>query len=198
MAAISDDIVVPIVPKCGCSSIAYLSSCYNDSQIFKNVEIDNLKYSHFNELKAGLWREIDSILLKSEQLHDMKVVVIYRDPIERCISAKHTIAPNMDWETYFSEVVNTFNSTPVHLMNQHIIPQTFFYDVNKVDLFVELKDLSHFLSSIHIAPIEINKRKRDDKSYNKSILDYYSVILQELYAKDYEMINNIPESKIFK
>jgi hypothetical protein len=184
-----------IVSKCASSTIAMLAIKHKNLHLFDN-DVD-FEYLNFGDYDDNLWKEIDEhVFYKYEKTNENKTIAIYRDPIERLLSAKITIAPNTSLEEYLNRVILTHASLPISEIDRHIMPQSAQYDPSCVDLFINIRDLKSYISSIGLENIAVNKTQEKVKNtYDVDILNKYLPILKKLYTCDYEMIDSIPKEK---
>lgn len=196
---ISDNILALSISKCGCSTIGYLACLYKGIK-----EIDKFKDKKYKSL-CTLWtscvRKLEINITNRYQ--DKKLIVIYRDPIERLVSAYTTIGKGMPIEEYFKQIDYAINNNIV--INYHIQPQIHFIQNNNrtiddIDLFIELKDLKSFIQNeLDIYDSEMNMTPPDKKitNYDDLIKPYIGTFMN-YYKEDYDMIANIPDSKKYK
>lgn len=197
---ISPHLGVIITSKCGCSTISFLADKFKRTHICVD-EASEYEYSHFDERDDTIWHRLyESTLTPIADVLNMgiTIVAIYREPIERVISAKYKVARDCDFEAYLQNVCFTFDSVDATQVDRHIAPQSLQYDTSYVDLFVDLKDLNRFLSENGIENVAINKTPVSERlKYDEGIIDKYKERLMEIYRCDYEMIANIPQYKRF-
>lgn len=198
MARICDGVVVQITPKCGCSTIAYVADRYAGAGVFSGVCEDALRHRHFLDVCDGAsgpngptdlwaaWNETVAMEAGTLDEHD-RYIVIWRDPIERVLSAKHTLAPAQPLSEFLEDVVATFRYHGDFCIDQHLLPQSYFCKAERVDEWVELKDLSAFLEAEGIAPVRTNMRREEEREYDEDVLDEYRDVLREIYKDDYAM-----------
>lgn len=195
---IADGISAFMVSKCASSTISMLAIKHKNLHLF-NKDV-NFEYLNFGDYDDSLWKEIDEkVLYKYEETNKNKIIAVYRDPIKRLLSAKTTIAPNTPLEEYLKYVILTYASLQVNEIDKHIAPQSIQYDPSCVDLFIDIKDLKHYLASIGLEDVAVNRTsKKVKESYDIDTINKYLPILEKLYANDYKMIASIPEHKKFK
>ena len=84
----------------------------------------------------------------------------------------------------------------------HIVPQSAFYDASSIDLFVDIKYLNKFLTSLGFAIPPLNQSGEEEKKHlyeeYKKLNGKYDAVLRNLYHSDYQIIANIPEAKKWK
>ena len=189
---------------CFCTDTMYISHRYG------YIKGGNLNKFRPNKVKApNLYSKCkfehlgDDIYVGTSTLCDKanknKITAIYCDPIERLLCVKKIIAPNVPLEEYLKTVILTYASLPINEIDKHIAPQSAQYDPSCVDLFIDIKDLNYYLTSIGaegVAITGVNMATRE--TYDIDIINKYLPILEKLYADDYEMIDSIPEDKKFK
>lgn len=196
---IADGVVALIIPKCACSSLSWIAAKRSGmlNELFGDVGDNTFEYHSLNTDENHAWPKLRKNVLRNDA-GDAKVVAVYRDPIDRLISAKYTIDKKSTFEEYIKNVIATFKQCDMKDIDEHILPQSYLYDASKVDLFVNIKDLSQFLESIGQQDVFINKTPSSElNSYDRSILDKYISEIKEIYACDYNLIDSIPETKKF-
>ena len=184
---------VNIIEKLGCSTLGYLAFCqkYPNENFLTAGEstIHSYDFCHFyaptspqNDYHAKI---IERCFVDIGEVKEFgyKKVAIFRDPIQRLLSARnplmfvHSINTN---EEFFAFVSNEIKK-PIACTDQHLIPQTCFYNFDDIDIFVELKDLENWLVSIGCEPIRLNQTPQgryedatdDIKKWMPQLLDYY-------------------------
>lgn len=128
-----------------------------------------------------------------------KIVAIFRDPIERYKSIFFTPCVvhlnRFDFHENLIQLSKTdrlSQDNPLYL-DHHYIPQYVYYDFDKIDIFVELKDYKMFCQEHNIPWVMANKNINDNYT-NFSISKEDQDIIKKLYQKDYELINKIRQS----
>ena len=189
----NNEYAVNIIQKNGCSTLWYLAFCqkYPDENFLTNNEdsIHAYDFCHFGtqespnkKYQAKIFSRclIDICDVKSG---NYKKVAIFRNPIERLLSARN---PLMFWkrlktnEDFFHFVCDEIKK-PMVLADQHIMPQSCFYNFDDIDIFVELKDLEKWLVSIGCEQIILNQTPQgrfknadeDIKACMPQLLEYY-------------------------
>jgi len=191
---VSDKYIVSLISKNGCSTVAIQSHCYNcneDINKYKHLEYDHL-YGHWS---GNFIYDFSIDYTKVHNYPNQKVVAIFRDPIERYMSiwgtsiVKH---PNKnDFHDNLLQVKNHFDNNIG--LNHHYCPQYMFYDFDKIDIFVELKDYPKFCEENNIPWIMINKNNNSE--YKKLVpTEEQKQIIKEIYNKDYILLNKIRNS----
>lgn len=180
---VSDNFIVSSIHKIGCSTVALQGKCYNE-----NIDInqyEDLKYKHINtSYRGNIFKTTFKYILNNVKNSDEKVVVIYRDPIERYISTYHT---------YFIKKMDLNN---VSIEDYHYMPQSFHYDFDDIDIFVKLEDYPEFCKRNNIPWILTNKKIINNK-YKPTEEEIYKI--KELYKDDYILIDKIENSnKLYK
>lgn len=207
---------INFMSKCGCSTLGY----YGYIQKYGNTFLrGNEKSIHEYDFKHFKYNNIDSninyhaiinkyCLVNYEDIDrtKYKTVAIFRDPIERIISARNPLINEYklnNTKEYFKWVINQLMQSDLNNLDQHIIPQYFYYNFNNIDLFIELKNLHICLRSIGLKPLKLNQTPKDlykDDPYNNDeIFNIYYPILKKLYNNDYILIDKIKSSnKLWK
>lgn len=188
---VSDKYIVSLISKIGCSTVAIQSHCYNC-----NKDINNYKYFEYKHLGGRYWTK--NFIFKYSINHPLSnqiVVALFRDPIERYMSTWGTnvvVHPNK----------NNFNDNLIKVkehfdnkikLDHHYCPQYMFYDFDKIDIFVELKDYSKFCEEHNIPCITVNKN--GNPQYKKLVpTEEQKQIIKDIYNEDYILIDKIRNS----
>ena len=186
---IKDNILISLIAKTGCTTLAYSSYKFHNG--FDYDKGHNNFWSNFTNYSIQLNKPYK--LDKST-----KIVITYRDPIDRFLSAKKTICDGqcilLNYDTYIQYI--SYFMLHKYDLNYHIQPQYKFWtnvDFNDVDTFVETKYLQNYLQSIGISTPILNDCK-NDKIYSENILNDNLDIFKKYYQKDYEIIEKIRNS----
>lgn len=201
-ANIADGVLCPIVAKCACSSLSLMAAKRSGSwEQISSVNDEQFEYKHFGQIDYSIWPTLRSSILLDDSAIDRSknnIVAVYRDPVERLISAKHVLDRNSTLEQYIENVIETFRCCDIKDIDMHILPQSLQYDAEYVDLFVDIKKLPKYFKSIGLQNVAVNKTPADEKSrYDLSVIDKYMPIIKQIYKCDYDLIASIPEAKQF-
>lgn len=182
------------ISKCACSTIFYNSMRLRN--IYDISDINQYEYKHFSHWKNTLLQNLtfSQDLNKDEYYY----IAIFRDPIERLVSAYYTLTifyqKDMNYEQYVKYLIDAFKQDEYYV-NRHVLSQFDQYDIEAVDLFVHINNLSRYFLSINIENIHINKSILCFKNIQLPINNE----LKSLLERDYEIYNNILNSdKLFK
>lgn len=143
---------------------------------------------------------VENKFVNLDDIQDKIVFVVIRDPLERIISAYKQIGreKHLQFDTYIDIVSNSldlyFKNDPCVLnnINRHILPQFRQYDLNCIDIFVNINDLDTFLEEYGITfkpKINITTNKINTEQYKYSI-DKLKKILKPEYDTYNEIINS--------
>ena len=191
------DYAISMISKNANTTIGVLGCMRRGINLFdKGETLKTFEYTHLSLLgdRVSKWNTINNELTKYEDIDRDKytTVMIYRDPIERLISAKNVIADDMPYDKYWAKIIETFDTIDTNYINNHLLPQNTFIGKSEIDLYVRMEDVSDFLKSIGIEPIEINKSKPGKKplSIPNDVLEK----LIDIYSVDYELLDKINNS----
>lgn len=194
---VSENYVVSMISKIGCSTVALQTKCFNQKlniEDFKEAE-----YKHITKLyKDSIFIEILKYKIDYRNVYKypgQRVVALFRDPIERYMSIYSTdlpIHPNgNDFNDNLLKVKEHFDNKTE--LNYHYCPQYMFYDFDKIDIFVELNDYSKFCQEHNIPWIMVNKN--GDPEYKKLVpTDEQKQIIKDIYNEDYILLYKIRNS----
>ena len=208
---VSEKYVVSQIPKCGCSTVTLQSALYNFPE--KNYSMDlfsDAEDKHLNTTDIGKkYFNTDSLFSLTRPFHinesnvkyykNQKVVVIFRDPLERFISACNTFKILGHLKDPFEKCLFIKNKLQRGLtINNHFNPQHIYYDFDDVDIFVSLENYPKFCYDENIPWMKANKNN------SKKYLEYVPTQelineIKDLYKEDYELIEKIYKSnKLYK
>jgi hypothetical protein len=191
---VSDKYIVSLISKIGCSTVAIQSHSYNcneDINKYKHLEYENL-WGHWND---DFIYKFNIDYTKLHNYPEQKVVVIFRDPIDRYMSIWGTSVfnhlNNNDFNDNLLKVKEHFDNNI--WLNHHYCPQYMFYDFDKIDIFVELKDYPKFCEEHNIPWIMINKNNKPE--YKKLVpTEEQKQIIKDIYNEDYILLDKIRNS----
>lgn len=180
--------LIPSIPKCACSTIEMFYNKLNNKKVEHRTKHQHLLPDAFN---------FNSYIdIRKQNLDDCLVCCVIRDPLERIISSYHTFT-NIDahnytlsFDNYIKSVVLTLQSYDIHKQDRHIRSQFWFYDIDRVDLFIHINNLDPFLKTIDHR--YNNRRYNVSKSKQKFI---YNKELHRLLKEDYKIYNYILNNK---
>lgn len=197
---INKNFIANMTSKCGCSTVALQGVSYARNLDISKFNIED-KHLLFCDYDIDIWNTIthDSLNInikdiKNEQ--DVKVIVIYRDPVERFISAwstKVSLLYNMSLDDAIERTEYAFSNKKVGICCQHFMPQYLCVDFDKVDIFVKLQDYKDFCLENNIHYVMSNKNN-DEKYLNFKPTNEQINKIKMLYKEDYIMIKNIENS----
>lgn len=175
-------IITPIISKNACSTlfkIALLDA--TGKECYKN-KYDNLCIE---------WLQLDSLLVKEEDLVNYKKVAVIRNPLDRICSAYNTIGNGCNKEEFINKVINTLENFTTCDIDRHIASQFAQYDLQLIDEFIPIEYLDEYLYSIGIKTDRINVSRYTFNTNNKRLI--------ELLNNDFKIYNEILNSdKCFK
>lgn len=185
---VADNIFVKPISKVGQTSQLIQSMVYRGYGNLQDYSF--LEYKNTSECPDRLFytQMINPHLLPKGS----KVVVLYRDPLERLISAWKTkpLGYVGTFEEFVKDVAKCFEILPIEHIDQHINLQTNHFSPDYVTDYMELKDYKAFCEQNNIPYIELNKNP--NKDYQKiEISEDIKSLVKEIYAKDYQFINSI-------
>lgn len=197
---ISDNLVVCICPKNGCTTVMLQSLCYNEK---RDINFYNdLEFKHANcSIHGQLWPYSYKYKINCDNVKNypnQKLIFIFRDPIKRFLSAYKTefIGKSMSIDEFIALVEHNIkvNKNKLDVVNEHYRPQYTFINFDDIDLFIEQKDYQMFCEENNVQYLKLNQNA--DKSYQDKIelTEEHISILKELYKDDYEMIEKIKNS----
>lgn len=175
-----------------------------------NIDInqfDKTTYCHLNTYKYPINKKYgisnfslcNNFYLNEKEIKtenkDNKLIVIFRDPIKRYLSALHTESSFFYGETINNSLneIENFIKKGGGLMDQHFFPQSCFFNFDDVDIFVNLENYTQFCGENNIPWIMANKNI--SKNYlNLSVTDEQKEKIKLIYESDYEMIEKINKS----
>lgn len=183
-------LLMPLIQKCACSTIANLYYNLNISQ----TEIHD-EHTHY------MWGKyyVHDKYVNVDDYENRLCVAIIRDPLERLESSYKTFCEfghNEYAEKYPVFVINTLKSynedkESRNKIDRHIASQFSAYDIDKIDLFVQINDLDRFLVKCGInksTNVNVSKNKfRFSKEDKNTILN--------LLHEDYLIYNQILSNK---
>lgn len=197
---LNDEYAINILPKCGCSTLGYLAFCqkYPDENFLTDNEssIHMYDFCHFGTKESPNKKYQAKIfarcLVGLEEVKSCKYkkVAIFRDPIQRLFSARN---PLITWKRlhtnneFFTFVSNEIKK-PIGLTDQHIIPQSYYYNFDDIDIFIELKDLEKWLVSIGCEPIKLNQTPKGRYEDATEDIKKWLPTFNEYYKDDFELI----------
>lgn len=189
--AISDKYESILIPKCGCSTINAQVRVYNkvDDNIDKWFPASYIHVSLYDKRFFSLGRKLLQFGRKNSK---RKKIVVFRDPIERFISAYRCFFKEKESiDSFVKDFFALYEDGLFHKINVHLGLQSAYFDFEDVDTFIELKDYPEFCKQNNIPWIALNQ------SYDKTPIELSEetiVKLKEIYADDYTMIDNIKKS----
>lgn len=203
---LNNEYAVNFMSKCGCSTLGYLAykQKFKDKEFLtcNETSIKDYEYRHFDDYKNksnDYHLKIKTCCLediKTCKRNKYKTVAIFRDPIQRLISARNPLMSTNKLETNkeFFEFVDEEIKKPIGLTDQHIIPQAYYYNFNDIDIFIELKFLEKWLISIGCEPIKLNQTPKNRYEDATEDIKKWLPTLNEYYKCDYELIDKIKNS----
>lgn len=190
---ISDKYVICEIPKCGCSTIALQSLCYNEG---KNIlDYSCCKYKHLNDAFGGIWTNIKEYSINELHLtKDQQTIALYRDPIERYISAWGTTrAYKFDIDFHRNLITIKNNIYTDTYIDHHYTPQSMFYNFENIDSFIKLEDYQKFCDEYNIPWLMANKNISEE--YKKiQVTEEEKEIIKDIYKDDYILLDKIRDS----
>ena len=196
---VSDDFIVNITPKVGCSSVILQTLSYN-----LNIDINTFNKSidrHINIAGYDLSKKYNKSMFDlgreycvNENIKDKeKVCVIYRDPVKRYLSAWQTWCAMFYNIPLFNHIELIRDCLNKQMEDEHYVPQHKFFNFDNVDIFIKLEDYPDFCRENNIPWIMANKNVNSDYmnfKVSESICDK----IKALYKDDYDIINKIINS----
>lgn len=183
--------LIPSIPKCACSTIEMFYNKLNNKKVKHRTKHQHLLPDAFN---------IDSYIdIREQNLDNCLVCCVIRDPLERIISSYHTFT-NIDahyhrftFNEYIKSVVLTLQNYNEYEQDRHIRSQFWFYDIDKVDLFIPINRLDSFLKTIDH---RYNNRRYNVSKYKQKFISNKE--LNSLLKEDYKIYNSIiKKNKLF-
>ena len=197
---ISDNIVVNICSKNGCTTVMIQSLCYNEH---KNInEYNDLEFKHVNQsIYGNLWYYSNKYKINCDNVKNYpneKLIFIFRDPIKRFLSAYKTwfVGGNKtidEFVKFVKEDIETHKDN-INIINEHYRPQYSFINFDDIDIFIEQTNYEKFCDENNISLIKLNQNPDKDYQSKIELTDEHISILKDLYKKDYEMIEKIKTS----
>lgn len=190
---ISDKHVICEIPKCGCSTVVLQSLCYNEG---KNIsEYSCCKYKHLNDVFASIWSIIKGYSLNESHLtKNQQAIALYRDPIERYISAWGTRHSGRFNDDFYQNLIAIKNNiyTDTHI-DHHYTPQSMFYNFENIDIFIKLEDYQKFCDEYNIPWLMVNKNISEE--YKKiQVTEEEKEMIKDIYKDDYILLDKIQKS----
>ena len=203
---LNNEYAINIMSKCGSSTLGYLAYAQNfpDDKFLTKGEDSIHKYDFINfnssespknnyhqKIEMRCWVDIEKI-----KKCGYKKVAIFRDPIERLLSARNplmfsfNLSTNEDFFTFVGDEIKK----PIGCTDQHVIPQSCFYNFDDIDIFVELKDLENWLVSIGCEPIRLNQTPHGRYEDATDDIKKWMPQLLEYYKDDFALIEKIRDS----
>lgn len=196
---ISDKYVVIQIPKIASSTVGLQTLKYNT-----NANINDFAEYEFEHLgtttngRKNHWMEINRYRIQVNNVKnypDQYVVALFRDPVERFISAYHTKCVNLynlPFDEFLNNTIELINkTTSLSSINEHIRPQYVFYNYYDVDIFIDNNDYKDWCYENDIEVLLVNKTKE-----NKIVPTEEQIRkIKDLYKEDYELIDKIKLSK---
>lgn len=182
---IHDQWAATYISKVGCSTVAIQNICY-----YNNIDIKNYGIYHYEHIHYIHEARIN------EPIGDRHVVGIFRNPVERFISAWKGKQVGMPHLTA-NEVINLMLSEKRkygEIQNLHYREQCKQYDIGAADLYVELKDYNEFCNLYNIPIITVNKNPNLNYKQEAILTDDDIALIKDFYQKDYEYIESIRKS----
>lgn len=176
--AVSDEYAVSSVSKCGCSTVALQTLLY-----YKQVteeECAALKHRRIKEKHPQARR--------AQKMHDGLKVWIFRDPVERFVSAYFSTDGETDWPSFLED-----KAPKLVTWERHFLPQAQYHEGEAPDVYVELKDYGAFCREhgIPVFPANVNA----SEAYRKFRLsETDNLLIRQLYAEDYALLEQIRQS----
>ena len=215
---VKDNILMNMTAKCGNTSIGYAGVQYNGDSLLSDEEYLNNKDKYeFNHITIATksddsWEKINSYLININDFTNISenIVIVYRDPIDRFLSAFKTICSSSGCSLseaikgYCNYIQNIIISDKYDnsKLNYHIQPQTNFYknlSIDQVSLFVPVDKLQDYFKSIDLTIPIFNSAHLYERQLKKIFANQLDLsILKSFYKSDYEFFAQIPEEKLFK
>lgn len=174
---VSDEYCVTAIPKCACSTTALQTLHYNGLISVEDCEKE--KYKHIHKLHSKA-REVNH----NVDFNSLIKVQIIRDPLERFISAYHTLNySDTNWNCFLYE-----KAKDIMKDDRHFAPQ-YLYSKHP-DIYVYIKDYEKFCAEhgIEYLPANINNKP---EYLNFKITENDKEYIKELYYKDYDFLEHI-------
>lgn len=193
---VSENYVVSMISKIGCSTVALQTKCFN-----QNLNIEEFKeseYKHINKVyKDSIFVEMLKYKINYRNVYkypEQKVVALFRDPIERYISICGTMFSHLNENNFNDNLLKVKEHFDKKIeLDHHYSPQYMFYDFDKIDIFVELKDYPKFCEEHNIPWIMANKN--DKPEYKKLVpTEEQKQIIKDIYNEDYILLDKIKNS----
>lgn len=192
---ISNDYAVSNIPKLGCSTVSLQTLKY-----FRNIKLDyfrkNYEFTHLckfvHKPDGAVFDTARCYNVNLSTKHpDLKLVALYRDPLERFISAFRTYNQFSSKKKSVQEVLKLLEEG-LDKLDQHFYPQSIFYNPDNIDLFVELKDYEKFCEKNNIEWLMVNKTSKTAQPINLTEKEVNKI--KSLYQSDYDLIDKIKAS----
>jgi glycosyltransferase involved in cell wall biosynthesis len=201
---ITDSYVVIGISKNASSTVGLQTLKYNTGMNIQ--DLSHYEYEHLGDLtvcdKVNHWMAINRYRIQVNNVKnypDQFVVAIFRDPVERFISAYNTKCVNqynLSFENFLQNAETLIETTTsLTSINEHIRPQYTFFNYYDVDIFVSNKDYEFWCNEHNIEVLPVNKTKNNTVVPTENQIER----IKELYKFDYELIDKILSStKLYK
>lgn len=184
-------LVMPVVSKCASSTLTNLYHKINNRHYDKSnlLQYDWNKFFSFSNY-------MEQNRINIDKLENRLFVAVIRDPIERLISSFRTVSHihylNISMYQYIDMINYTYKHCLKYSIDRHINNQFLYYEYNKVDMFVRIKDLDKFLGTLGFTDItkyNVNNIKVDIELFKRN------TTLMKNLEPEYEIYNSIINDK---
>ena len=132
---------------------------------------------------------------------DYRRVAVWRDPVQRFMSwyrdkvlkpkqpyvFQTALAVQHDEERLLEFVKFELNKVDPEWMDEHLRPQSDYYQAQNIDLVVELKDLNRYLKKVGALKKEPKKFNVTNKQEANDLSPWLKKKIKQLYAADYRL-----------
>lgn len=196
------------IAKNACSTLKYLAYNINNDTLYNDYNYENL-HNYIRPWCCNYCWDLKKFIKPDNSI----TFAIYRDPVERFISAYINMKNGgmlytymliksyngcntfNDFLNYAKYEINMYGKNYYDYIDEHLRPQSFYYNYNDIDYLVKIEDLDNFLFNVLGNDIynKYYKEKQNVCNIDKSI--FYKEITDEnikdikiLYKDDYLLL----------
>lgn len=180
---IKDNLYFVVISKCACTSIKkYI------------LDLNNIKYFDFDSIHELIGFEENKFITLVEHKDKLPSnsikFAIYRDPVERAISAyKHLKKSKRGYVlNNFNDYINLckehLNNEPL-LCDEHIRRQVDYYKEDDVDFVIDINNLNNFLKTNYNIDLSFENKSNNIVNITEEQIN----IIKDLYKDDYKIKN---------